>query len=147
MTTVAPTKNCIVHYGSENTTENLSSTVTPLDKYEPCQETCMKYGNESTTTPKDFASWKVLLDAGECREYQPLLQYKDHTTVPQISYHSQCRKRFIMKRDLVEIKRKKKALNNSETSDCKRKSVRITSPTSMKSTTILSPTCVLVQLL
>ena len=60
-------------------------------------------------TPKDYDSWKTLLDAAQVRNHGPILEIAARLSereVPNISYHRQCRSRFTLKRDLENLKRK-----------------------------------------
>ena len=60
-------------------------------------------------TPKDYNSWKTLLDAAQVRNYAPILEIAGRLCereVPNICYHRQCRSRFTLKRDLEILKRK-----------------------------------------
>ena len=132
-----PTQNCIIHHES-CTQAGLASQ--PDDDFTPLK----KKGKlvdiaEGTIKPKDISSWTTLLTAAKTRNYEPLLKFENiDTNIPDISYHSKCRKLFILKRDLEVLKKTGSETENAPT----RRSVRLQSPPTMQSRTVLKPNCV-----
>ena len=55
--------------------------------------------------PKNEDSWTKLLEEATLRQFEKLLQYKDHPGVPDIYYHSECRKTFCHKKSLTKVKK------------------------------------------
>ena len=59
---------------------------------------------EQFCKPKDQESWTNLLVAATLRQFEKLLQYKEHPYVPDIYYHLECRKSFCHQEALSKIK-------------------------------------------
>ena len=67
---------------------------------------CGEHGlKEQFCQPKDQESWTKLLEAAILRQFEKLLRYKEHPSVPDIYYHPECRKTFCHKKALTKIKK------------------------------------------
>ena len=132
------TSDCIIRY--ETATKTINVHPSADDDYVPSEKKGkLSDSGDETIKPKDLSSWKTLLAAAKTRKYDPLLHFENEdTAIPEITYHSKCRKFFIMKRDLDALRKLEK---NDEAAD-KRRSVRLQSPPPMQSATILKPNCV-----
>ena len=67
---------------------------------------CGEHGStEQFYHPKNEDSWTKLLEVATLRPFEKLLQNKDHPGVPDICYHSECRKTFCHKKSLTKVKK------------------------------------------
>ena len=67
---------------------------------------CGEHGlKEQFCQPKDQESWTKLLEVATLRQFEKLLRYKEHPSVPDIYYHPECRKTFCHKKAHTKIKK------------------------------------------
>ena len=64
---------------------------------------CDEQDVNNLTKPKDVESWKKLLKAACLQKYDKLTQFADESGIPDIEYHSECRKTFVHKKALSWI--------------------------------------------
>ena len=55
------------------------------------------------TKPRDFESWTSLLNAAKIQNVEDIVKYEDVTEVPEIYYHTDCRRTFTHKNTLQRI--------------------------------------------
>ena len=58
------------------------------------------------TKPRDFESWTSLLNAAKIHNVEDIVKYEDVTEVPEIYYHTDCRRTFTHKKILQRIQEK-----------------------------------------
>ena len=67
---------------------------------------CGEHGlKEHFCQSKEQESWTKLLEAATLRQFEKLLQYKEHPSVPDIYYHPECRPTFCHKKAYTKIKK------------------------------------------
>lgn len=83
------------------------------------KEICVLCGKstpvENLTHPKTLESWKVLLNAAQIRNFQPILQIgAEGQDIPKIKYESKCRNEFTHKKSLEKLKPPEDASGRTE---------------------------------
>ena len=65
--------------------------------------------HQNLISPRDYDSWRTLLEAAQIRQFKCLLELActvDENIIPQVFYHRKCRCLFTMKKELESLKLK-----------------------------------------